>query len=128
MLSNITSNSSKETLLTQGDVVYLYGDTDYTGTLIRPIDRTCPPKWTVELKQGGYEAVNIQHISLVESSSTTGINSHSEIPFSDASEEISHAVEPSSAPVSSNTEATYAQLQQEIAVLKRDNVQLKQEV
>ena len=51
MLSNITSNSSKETLLTQGDVVYLYGDTDYTGTLIRPIDRTYPPKWTVELER-----------------------------------------------------------------------------
>ena len=127
MLSNITSNSSKETLLTQGDVVYLYGDTNYTGTLIRPIDRTYPPKWTVELERGGYEAVNVQHISLVESKSTTGINSHSEIPFSDAPEEISHAVEPSSVPVSSNTEATYAQLQQEIAALKRENAQLKQE-
>lgn len=38
MISNITSNHQTESLLTQGDRIYLYGDTNYTGRLIRPID------------------------------------------------------------------------------------------
>lgn len=51
-----------------GNRVYLYGDTTYTGTLIHPVERTSPPKWTVKLDRGGYEAVNIQHISITKSS------------------------------------------------------------
>ncbi len=58
MLSNITSNSLKEPnykqfSLTRGDRVYLYKDPEYTGTLMRPVERTYPPKWTVELDRGG---------------------------------------------------------------------------
>ena len=36
--------------------VYLYGDTRYTGTLLRPVERTHPPRWTVELDRGGYDS------------------------------------------------------------------------
>lgn len=41
MISNITFNSKEETdpqqiLYQEGDLVYLYGDTTYTGRLIRP--------------------------------------------------------------------------------------------
>ncbi len=43
--------------------VYLYGDTQYTGTLIRPLDRTYPPRWTVELDRGGYDSATINNIS-----------------------------------------------------------------
>ena len=68
MLSNITSNSGlysddRQSLLSSGDRVFLYGDRNYTGTLIRPVERTYPKKWTVQLDRGGYEAVNVkQHI------------------------------------------------------------------
>lgn len=51
--------------LQAGQKVYLHGDPEYTGTLIRPIERTYPPKWTVELDAGGYEAVNLERISLI---------------------------------------------------------------
>ncbi|WP_162140495.1 hypothetical protein [Xenococcus sp. PCC 7305] len=39
MLSNITSNSPKETALQPGQKVYLYGDRRYAGILIRPLER-----------------------------------------------------------------------------------------
>ena len=29
--------------------VYLYGDTKYIGTLVRPLEKTYPPRWTVQL-------------------------------------------------------------------------------
>ncbi len=60
MLSNITSQPQKEprerqSSLKSGDQVYLYGDNTYTGTLIHPVERTYPPRWTVQLDRGGYE-------------------------------------------------------------------------
>jgi hypothetical protein len=110
MLSNITSNSPKETSPYQeGDLVYLYGDTEYTGRLIRPIERTYPPKWTVQLDRGGYEAVNTTQISLIESALPNQVQQSHSIPFSD---------EP---------EVTNSQLQKEIIVLKRENAKLRQE-
>ncbi|MEM7758161.1 MAG: hypothetical protein AAF298_08560 [Cyanobacteria bacterium P01_A01_bin.40] len=114
MLSNITSNSQKgsgdrQSLLAQGDQVYLYGDTNYTGMLIRPVERTYPQKWSVALDRGGYEAVNVKQISLVESQLPNLANSDLDLPFSDA------------------PESGWAQLQQEIAVLKQENARLQQE-
>ena len=64
----------KQTSLFSGDKAYLYGDTTYTGTLIHPIERTYPPKWSVKLDRGGYEAVNIKHITVTEPSQ------HSHLP------------------------------------------------
>jgi hypothetical protein len=114
MLSNITSNSPKETSPRQasyqeGDLVYLYGDTEYTGRLIRPIERTYPPKWTVQLDRGGYEAVNTTQISVSGSEILNQVQQNHSIPFSD---------EPK---VSTN------QLQKEIIALKRENAKLRQE-
>ena len=94
MLSNITSNSrsrsgDKQSSLSSGDKIYLYGDRSYTGTLIHPIERTSPPKWTVQLDRGGYEAVNIQHITVTESKNQPlkeanhNYPENLEIPFSD---------------------------------------------
>ena len=71
MISNITLNSQKHLsegkfFLNSGDKVYLYGDTTYTGRLIRPIERTYPAKWTVQVDRGGYEAVNVRDIRSFE--------------------------------------------------------------
>jgi len=111
MLSNITFNSQqgsgdRQSLLSQGDLVYLYGDRNYTGILIRPVERTYPQKWTVQLEQGGYEAVNVEHISSTESQAS---NHQLDLPFGD------------------DPEASSAQLQREIAALKRQNFLLQEE-
>jgi len=113
MLSNITSNFQSETdrtavLYKAGDLVYLYGDMTYTGKLIRPVERTYPQKWTVQLDRGGYEAVNLQHISLIESKKRDWIKS-SEIAFDD---------EPDP-----DTE----KFKRELAALREENARLKQE-
>lgn len=114
MLSNITFNSQndsgdQQSSLVHGDPVYLYGDTNYTGKLIRPVEHTSPPKWTVELDQGGYEAVNVKYISLVESQPSNLSNLDLDVPFGDV------------------PEGSLAQLQQEMIALKRKNSQLQQE-
>ncbi|MGL6341029.1 MAG: hypothetical protein ACRC80_18060 [Waterburya sp.] len=85
---NQTSSSRQlsqknQTNLQEGQKVYLYGDIQYTGTLIRPLERTYPPRWTVQIDKGGYEAVNIEQISLAESQSFKQIESNSEISLGD---------------------------------------------
>jgi len=110
MLSNITPNLQAESLLTQGDHVYLYGDTSYTGKLIRLIERTYPQKWSVQLDRGGYDAVNVEQISSIEFESSNMHESDKlDLPFDDV------------------PESSYAQLQQEILALKSKNAQLQQE-
>jgi hypothetical protein len=93
--------------------VYLYGDPEYTGRLIRPIERTYPPKWTVELDRGGYEAVNTTQISVSGSEILNQEQVHHSIPFSD---------EPK---VSTNQRES--QLQKEIIALRRENTRLREE-
>lgn len=114
MLSNITFNPQKETAcqqdsLKEGDIVYLYGDRNFTGTLIRLVERTHPQKWSVKLDQGGYEAANVDCISLITSYSSNEFKHDLDIPFDD---------EP---------EPTISQLEKEIIALKTENAQLKQE-
>jgi multidrug efflux pump subunit AcrA (membrane-fusion protein) len=102
-------SQKSQTNLQAGQKVYLHGDTQYTGTLIRPLERTYPQKWTVELDAGSYEAVNLERISLIESQSSSAIKTNLEIPFGD---------EP---------QATTDQIEKEIIALKRENAYLKQE-
>lgn len=114
MLSNITFNPQKETVrqqaaLQEGDVVYLYGDPHFTGTLIRPVERTFPQKWSVKLNQGGYEAANVDCISVIKSQSSEEMKHNLNIPFAD------------------QPEPTISQLEKEIASLKRENAKLRQE-
>ncbi len=106
---NDNRQPQSQTTLQPEQKVYLYGDIQYTGTLIRPLERTYPPKWTVELDGGGYEAVNMTHISLIESQPSSRIEPNLEIPFSDS------------------PEATTSQLEKEIIALKKENALLKQE-
>ena len=94
-----------EVVLKTGQEVYLYGDINYTGILIRPVELTYPSKWTVELDRGGYEAVNVKYISLVESQPSNDLD----LPFGDV------------------PEPSYAQVQQEIIALKCENSRLQQE-
>jgi hypothetical protein len=93
--------------------VYLYGDPEYTGRLIRPIERTYPPKWTVQLDRGGYEAVNSTQISLIESEISNQVQQNYSIPFSDEPE--------------ISTKQLESQLQKEIIALKRENAKLREE-
>ena len=122
MRSSITLNSQKhlgerESLLHSGDKVYLYGDTTYTGRLIHPIERTYPAKWTVQIDRGGYEAVNVKNICVLEVD-RENTNSQSDveqlnldIPFSSATDESESTLE----------------LLEEIAALKRENALLRQQ-
>ncbi|MGL6337685.1 MAG: FtsB family cell division protein, partial [Waterburya sp.] len=112
-LSSLNQTSSSRqpshrspTNLQQGQKVYLYDDIKYTGTLIRPVERTYPPRWTVELDQGGYDSAPIHEITPI---TLEPIESNLEIPFGD------------------NPEPSTAQLEREIIALKEENASLKQE-
>ena len=122
MLSNITSNSE----IYSGDRQSLLssGDRNYTGIVIRPVERTYPhsrvplrltaaqgrsSKWTVQLDRGGYEAVNVKHIFLAESQPSTHLDLELDLPFGD------------------DPEPSSVQLQREIAALKRKNALLEEE-
>jgi hypothetical protein len=128
MLSNITSNSKKhssdrQSLLKSGDKVYLYGDTTYTGILIHPIERTSPPKWTVQLDREGYEAVNIQHITVTSPRSVNhNCPEELEIPFNDSPE-----THPKHRPILKTETKTPEELEQKIRTLENSISQLEAE-
>ncbi len=107
--SNRQPSPQSETIFKSDQRVYLYGDTNYTGRLIRPLERTYPQKWTVELDGGGYEAVNLSQIALIESPPCNPIEPKSEIPFAEESE------------------AAISKLKKEIIALKKEVQQLQQE-
>ncbi|MGK7896218.1 MAG: hypothetical protein AB4372_22040 [Xenococcus sp. (in: cyanobacteria)] len=108
MLSNITSNYPKETELRPGQKVYLYGDRRYEGKLIRPLERTYPQKWTVQLEIGGYVAANVAEIFALKSSYSE--QSEADIPFSEKPES-----------------AVISQLKQKIKILENNLQQLQAE-
>ena len=116
MLLNITSNSGKEpenkqTSLKSGQKVYLYNDPEYRGTLMRPVEKTYPPKWTVALERGGKDAANVEQIKPIESPHSN--SPETEIPFSD---EV-YPQESANIPTPSQTEATQ-KLEQQIRKLQ----------
>ena len=97
--------------------------------MIHPVERTFPPKWTVKLDRGGYEAVNIQHISITESSQDRswsesfcdGEETDLIIPFSDVPET---PAKPS--PVIKKAQ-TPNQLEEKIKILEDTILQLEAE-
>jgi hypothetical protein len=101
-----SNRQASQHILKPSQRVYLYGDTRYTGTLIRPLERTYPPRWTVELDKGGYDSATVNQITPIEPSP---IESPSAIPFSDD--------EPSN----------HRNLEQEIIALKQENARLQRE-
>ena len=106
-----TNRQPSQQNLKPGQKVYLYKDPEYTGILMRPVERTYPPlahsfarsafpcglkiprvptadggagslaKWTVALDGNGYEAVNVVDIHPLESSHSE--SKEAEIPFND---------------------------------------------
>ena len=121
--TTVERSPNQQTSLFPGDKVYLYGDTTYTGTLIHPIERTSPPRWTVQLDRGGYEAVNIQHITVTESKNKLLPQANHrypedlEIPFNDAPSKPS--------PVLKTEENTLPQLEERIKILENTVKQLE---
>jgi hypothetical protein len=101
-----SNRQASQQILKPEQKVYLYGDTRFTGTLIRPLERTYPPRWTIELDRGGYDSATVNNITPLE---PYPIESTSEIPFSDD--------EPSN----------HRNLEQEIIALKKENARLQRE-
>ena len=99
--------------------VYLYGDTRFTGTLIRPIERTYPHRWTVQLDRGGYDSAMVSEITLFE---TSDIESELEIPFSDEPSSIISQKEREIIALKTKLK----QLEAENEILKKDLAQAKQ--
>jgi hypothetical protein len=97
-------------ILKQNQRVCLYDDTRYTGTLIRPMERTYPQRWTVELDRGGYDSAVVSQITSI---APQKIESNSDIPFNDEPEK--------------DIKETDSKLQEEIAALKAQVEQLKNE-
>ncbi len=107
------NEKQQQTLLSSADRVYLYGDRTYTGTLIHPVEQTSPPRWIVQLDCGGYEAVNIQHIAVINRENASHYNQPDlEIPKSDNN--------------STSVKST-VELEQEIASLKQEKALLEAE-
>ncbi|VEP18057.1 conserved hypothetical protein [Hyella patelloides LEGE 07179] len=103
-----TNRQPTQHILRSGQKVYLYDDTKYTGTLLRPVERTYPPRWTVELDRGGYDSAIVAEITPIEPLKSES-ESNSEIPFSDS-------------PSLSNS-----QLEKEIIALKKEVQKLQAE-
>ncbi|AFZ35529.1 hypothetical protein Sta7437_1975 [Stanieria cyanosphaera PCC 7437] len=106
---NSTSNRQlqSQTTLQPEQRVYLYGDTQFSGTLIRPVERTYPPRWSVELDRGGYDCPIINDITpLIQYQIESNTE---EIPFCDS------------------PEPTRTELEREIIALKKENARLRQE-
>ena len=102
----VSNRQPSQHILKSEQRVYLYDDTRYTGTLLRPVERTYPPRWTVELDKGGYDSAIVSEITPI---APQAIESNSEIPFSDTPEK------------------TTSQLEQEIIALRKENQKLKTE-
>ncbi len=115
--------------LQTGERVYLYNDPEYTGTLLGSIEKTHPPRWTVRLDDGRYQAVIDRYITPIIDEDT--------IPFSDSPEYIqeakvksnafSHPKAAESKPTDSNPPSTNP-LETENQRLKDENLKLRQEL
>ena len=125
MTLNITSNFQKEqsqgqSSLKSGERVYLYSDRTYTGKLIHPVERTYPPKWTVKLDRGGYEAVNVEDVGVFESiCEEKSTESQSDLDQPDLYIPFATAI--------NEPETSISELKKEIAALKRENALLQQQ-
>ena len=133
---NNFQQQTKQYILKPNQKVYLYGDTSFSGTLIRPIERTYPPRWTVELDRGGYDSaivaeitpINPQYIELdsaipfdCERGSRLESISNRSVDDSDETNTFHHE----NRQIHSETERRIAQLEKEIERLKTQNQQVK---
>ena len=114
-----TLRQAAQYILKPNQKVYLYQDTSILGTLIRPLERTYPPRWTVQLDDGGYESATVAEITPID---PQYIETDSSLPFSDDNKNIPHQEE---AP--ENKDDQIARLEKEIKILKTQYQQLQNE-
>ena len=81
---NVLHKQPRQQILKPGQKVYLYGDRHYEERLIRPLEKTYPQKWTVQLEIGGYAVANVAEIFSIESPQLE--LKEPEIPFSEEPE------------------------------------------
>lgn len=105
--------SKRQVSFRSGDRVCLNGDLKYTGTLIRPLEKTNPARWTVEFDDGYYEAVIVDQFSLI-----TPVHEENSEDESIKSKTLDKE----------KYETEIEQLKQELIVLKRKNEELKEEL
>ena len=90
------------------------------GTLVRPLERTYPPRWTVQLDRGGYDCAIVSQITPIN---PQPIKSELEIPPSDESEEDTKI----SKHEDTKKTIAHSELEKEITALKKQLAQLQQE-
>ena len=109
---NPFNRQQKQYILKPNQKVYLYEDTSFSGTLIRPLERTYPPRWTVQLDRGSYESATVNEITPIN---PQYIETENSIPF----EEFEQTDTPSNDKSAQQTENNrIAQLEKEIEILK----------
>ena len=106
-------------ILKPNQKVYLYGDTSFAGTLIRPLERTYPSRWTVELDRGGYDSATVSDITPIN---PQYIESNLAIPFDDGSE-----ISPHHERVQLEEDNEVSEKEREILLLETKIAQLEQE-
>ena len=119
---NSTNRQPSQYILKPNQKVYLYGDTSFSGTLIRPIERTYPPRWTVELDRGGYDSAIVASITPIN---PQYIQADLGIPFSNSDE--TNTFHHEERQIHSEKDNRIAQLEKEIEQIKTQNQQLKNE-
>ena len=109
-------------ILKPNQKVYLYNDTSFSGTLIRPLARTYPPRWTIQLDDGGYESATLAEITPIN---PQYIETNLATPFSD--EIATDTPDRQDEQTQHQEDKQIAQLEQEILILKTQLAQTKAE-
>ena len=107
-------------ILKPNQKVYLYGAPNFTGTLIRPLKRTYPPRWTVQLDRGNYHSATISEITPIN---PQYITAETDIPF----DESGVTNTPSQEQARVEKDARILELEKENEILKTQNQKLQQE-
>lgn len=119
----LTNRQPAQQILKQNQRVYLYDDNRYTGTLMRPVERTYHPRWTVELDRGGYDSAIVSQITPIN---PQHIESNSDIPFNDEPEKDTKEIDSKLQEEIIALKTQIAQLKGENEILKKDLAQAKQ--
>ena len=106
-------------ILKANQKVYLYGDTSFSGTLIRPLERTYPPRWTVQLDRGSYESATVAQITPIN---PQYIETDLTIPFDEDNSTDTPTVEEQ---LPQEKARRIAQLEKELEIVKSQSQQIE---
>jgi hypothetical protein len=123
-----TDRQASQYILKPNQKVYLYGDTSFSGTLIRPLERTYPPRWTVQLDRGSYESATVAQITpinpqYIETDLTIPFDEDNSIDTPTVEEQLQQEKDNQIARLKKEIEIVKSQYQQ----IKTENQQLQQE-